>query len=50
MDYRTTCNASNTSPEFAAIKRRIIQLHRELNAIAKEEMVTALDFVGSCSM
>lgn len=40
----------NASPEFAALKRRILQLHRVLCAIAKDELADALPFVNSCSM
>ena len=50
MDYRTVPNTPQESTEFAALKRRIYQLHRELNAIAKEEEREPLSFVGSCTM
>lgn len=49
-DYRTIPNTPVESPEFAALKRRIFQLHRELCAIAKEEQTEALPFVNSCNM
>ncbi len=40
----------NASPEFAALKRRILQLHRVLCAIARDEQADALPFVNSCSI
>ena len=36
------------TPEFSALKRRIIMLHRELKALADDEGTPPLSFVGSC--
>ena len=49
-DYRNVPNHQDESPEFAALKRRIFQLERELHAIAKDEEAESLTFVGSCSI
>ena len=48
MDYRTATKVSHESVEFSALKRRILQLHRELSAIANDEQTVPLSFVGSC--
>lgn len=49
-DYRTVQDTPPESPEFAALKRRIFLLHRELRAIAADEQAEALPFVGSCTV
>lgn len=49
-DYRTVQDTPPESTEFAALKRRIFLLHRELRAIAADEQAEALPFVGSCTM
>ncbi|WP_206214250.1 XRE family transcriptional regulator [Desulfovibrio sp. ZJ369] len=49
-DYRTVSDIQTESPEFAALKRRIFHLHRELCAIARDEQAEDLTFVGSCTM
>jgi len=48
-DFRTIQggHAVNDSPEFSALKRRIIALHRELVNLTKEEGKPINDFVGS---
>jgi len=48
-DFRTTSDFSSSvdSPEFAALKRKITVLHRELLALAKEDDIAPLPFVGS---
>ncbi|GAB1254086.1 helix-turn-helix domain-containing protein [Desulfovibrio falkowii] len=48
-DFRTTHESSFTTdtPEFSALKRRIILLHRELKTLADDEGNTPLPFVGS---
>lgn len=49
-DFRTVQHTPAETPEFAALKRRVFQLHRTLRAIAEDEQADALPFVGSCSM
>ena len=49
-DYRTVQDTPPESPEFAALKRRIFLLHRELRGIAADEQAEALPFVGSCTV
>lgn len=49
-DYRTVPDVPSESAEFAALKRRIFQLHHELCAIARDEQAEDLAFVGSCTM
>lgn len=48
-DFRTIHESSFTTdtPEFSALKRRIILLHRELKAIADDEGSSPLQFVNS---
>lgn len=48
-DFRTVDSLPHTkdSPEFAALKRRIINLHRGLKDIAEAEEASPLPFVGS---
>ena len=49
-DFRTLPQAifKVDTPEFSALKRRIIMLHRELKALADDEGISPLPFVGSC--
>lgn len=49
-DFRTVQHPSVETPEFAALKRRVFQLHRTLRAIAEDEQAEALPYVGSCTM
>ena len=51
VDFRTIYGRSITadSPEFSALKRRIIMIHRELKAISEDEGTPPVSFVGSCS-
>lgn len=50
-DFRTVGNrpSSADSPEFAALRRRIILLHQELRALAEDAGNPKLPFVGSLS-
>lgn len=49
VDFRTIHASSIIidTPEFAALKRRILLLHRELKALAEDEGTMPLSFVGS---
>jgi Zn-dependent peptidase ImmA (M78 family)/transcriptional regulator with XRE-family HTH domain len=51
-DFRTIANPSAIAdtPEFAALKRRIVIVHRELLSLAKEEGQPSLPFVGSMGL
>jgi Zn-dependent peptidase ImmA (M78 family)/transcriptional regulator with XRE-family HTH domain len=51
-DFRSISDnaARRDSPEFSALKRRIISLHRELRTLAKEEKSPELAFVGSLTI
>jgi Zn-dependent peptidase ImmA (M78 family)/transcriptional regulator with XRE-family HTH domain len=48
-DFRTPAEYSlaQDTPEFAALKRKITVIHRELHALAKEDGIAPLPFVGS---
>lgn len=53
IDFRKLPNNASApvdTPEFAALKRRIILLQRELLSLAKEEKQPELSFVGSMSL
>ncbi|MBQ7585846.1 MAG: ImmA/IrrE family metallo-endopeptidase, partial [Desulfovibrionaceae bacterium] len=50
MDYRTSTKIVPESLEFSALKRRIYQLHRELNAIVNAWQTVPWSFVGSCKL
>jgi Zn-dependent peptidase ImmA (M78 family) len=51
-DFRTVSgySAHTDSPEFAALKRRILIVHRELLTLAKEDDLRPLPFVGSMDL
>ncbi len=48
-DFRSLPGSPPDSPEFAALKRRVLVLHGELSALARDEQAEILPFVGSCT-
>ena len=49
VDLRTIMKCPSESIEFAALKRHIISLHRELDGILKDENANILPFVNSAN-